>query len=148
MQEEKVIRTRNKASIDNLAPTKSLIDLSTHVNDDFGIEDYELSFLFDDILLVQYVDEGDDGTSIKRGGIYVPINAATKAWRKARVIMAGPEVKYCKKGDIVIFPNDKGIPVANIEVAGEGRVRKGIFLNEARLFGICNETACESDKEV
>jgi len=43
-------------------------------------------------------------------------------------------------GDIVIFPNNLGVVVANIEIDnGEGvyKVSKGIFLNEARIFGIC-----------
>ena len=35
------------ASIDNLAPTKSLIDLSNPDKGHFGLEDYELSFIFD-----------------------------------------------------------------------------------------------------
>ena len=43
------------ASIDNLAPTKSLIDLSTPDRGDFGIDDYELSFIFDDILLIAWL---------------------------------------------------------------------------------------------
>ena len=45
------------ASIDNLAPTKSLIDLTRSDRGDFGFGDYELSFIFDDILLIEYVDE-------------------------------------------------------------------------------------------
>ena len=35
-----------------------------------------------------------------------------------------------------MFPNNLGIPVNNIEVDGIGKVKKGIFLNEARIFGI------------
>ena len=35
------------ASIDNLAPTRSLIDLSKPERGDFGIGEYELSFIFD-----------------------------------------------------------------------------------------------------
>ena len=72
-----------------------------------------------------------------RDGIYVPTNTLSKAWRKARVILTGPEVKYAKKGDIVMFPNDKGAPVSNMEIDGYGKIHKGMFLNEQRLFGIC-----------
>ena len=43
-----------QASIDQLTPTRSLIDLSSHSSGDFGLEDYELSFVFDDIVLVDY----------------------------------------------------------------------------------------------
>jgi cellobiose-specific phosphotransferase system component IIB len=72
-----------------------------------------------------------------RNGIYVPTNALTKAWRKARVILAGPDAKYTKVGDIVIFPNNLGVTVANIDIENVGSIKNGIFLNENRIFGIC-----------
>mgnify|MGYP003647896347 CR=1 FL=1 len=93
------------ASIDSLAPTRSLIDLTRPDKGDFGLDDYELSFVFDDILLIEYVDE--------------------------------TETKYVKEGDIVIFPNNMGVSISNINVTGKGKVKKGIFLNEERMFGIC-----------
>jgi len=125
------------ANIDNLATHKHLIDLSTHSEGDIGLtDDFELTMIFDDILLVEYVDENEHG-EIQRNGIYVPTNAVTKAWRKAKVVLAGPKAQYAKKGDVVIFPSNLGVTVANIDVKGE-TVKKGIFLNEDRLFGICN----------
>jgi len=126
-----------RASIDQIAPTRSLIDLSSHSEGDFGIRDYELSFIFDDILLVEYIDTADEGDGVIRNGIYVPTNALTKAWRKARVILAGPDAKYTKVGDIVIFPNNLGVTVANIDIENVGSIKNGIFLNENRIFGIC-----------
>lgn len=125
------------ADIDQLLTTRSLIDLSSHSSGDFGLDDYELSMILDDILLVEYVDISSDGENIIRNGIYVPTNAVTKAWRKARVILAGPNSKYVKKDDIVIFPNSLGVTVANIDIEGYGKIKKGIFLNESRIFGIC-----------
>ncbi len=125
------------SNIDNLATHKHLIDLSTHSEGDIGLtDDFELTMIFDDILLVEYVDENEHG-EIQRNGIYVPTNAVTKAWRKARVVLAGPKAEYAKKGDVVIFPSNLGVTVANIDVQGT-TVKKGIFLNEDRLFGICN----------
>jgi hypothetical protein len=126
-----------RASIDQIAPTRSLIDLSSHSEGDFGIRDYELSFIFDDILLVEYIDTANEGDGVIRNGIYVPTNALTKAWRKARVILAGPDAKYAKVGDIVIFPNNLGVTVSNIDIANVGTIKAGIFLNENRIFGIC-----------
>lgn len=137
-----------QVSIDVLEPKKSLIDLDGYNKGNFGIgNDYILSFLFDDILLVEYVDEVSDGTgdAVLRDGLYVPTNALIKAWRKARVILAGPGVKYCKKGDIVLFPNDKGVAVSNVEIDGHGKINKGVFLNEQRLFGICKQKTDESN---
>jgi co-chaperonin GroES (HSP10) len=125
------------ADIDQLPTQKSLIDLSSHSSGDFGLDDFNLSFIFDDILLVEYIDMTGDGDNIMRNGIYIPTNAVSKAWRKAKVILAGPHAKYTKRGDIVIFPNNLGITISNISIDGHGKVKQGIFLNENRLFGIC-----------
>ena len=134
------------ASIDSLTPTRSLIDLTTPLKGDFGIEDYELSFIFDDILLIEYVDETEKG-DVLRNGIVVPTNALNKAWRRGRVILAGPETKYAKEGDVVVFPNNMGVTISGVEVTGKGKVKKGIFLNEERMFGICKakDDCTESD---
>lgn len=128
------------ANIDKLIPSKSLIDLSSNSSGDFGIDDYTLSFIFDDIILVEYADLAGDGDGITRNGIYIPTNALAKAWRKGRVILAGPKVQYTKKDDIVIFPNNLGVTVSNVDVQGYGKLNQGIFLNENRLFGICKKT--------
>lgn len=128
-----------QVSVDVLEPRRSLIDLDSQNKGSFGIDDYVLSFLFDDILLVEYVDEVNDaaGDAVMRGGVFIPTNALIKAWRKAQVVLIGPSVKYCKKGDIVIFPHDRGVAVSNVEIDGYGKIKKGVFLNEQRLFGIC-----------
>ena len=126
------------ASIDNLAPTKSLIDLTSPLQGDFGIEDYELNFIFDDILLIEYADETDRG-EIERNGILIPANAMNKAWRRGRVILAGPDAKYTKEGDIVIFPNNMGVTISNVTITNKGKIRNGVFLNEERMFGICKK---------
>lgn len=130
-----------QVSVDILEPTKGLIDLDSYSKGNFGIgDDFQLSFLFDDIVLVEYIDEVNDGTgdAIVRNGVYVPVNALIKAWRKAKIILVGPNARFCKVGDIVIFPNDKGVSVSNIEVKGYGKLKKGVFLNEQRIFGICD----------
>lgn len=131
-----------KPSIDSITPTKGLIDLSSQNNGNFSIgDDFTLTFVFDDIVLVEYIDEINDGQgdAILRDGVYVPVAALTKAWRKGKVVLAGPNVKYCKKDDIVIFPNDKGASVSNINITGFGKLKKGMFLNEQRLFGVCTK---------
>ena len=129
------------ASIDNLAPTRSLIDLTKTDKGDFGLRDYDLTFLFDDILLIEYVDLAEDfsdgADAIERNGILIPTNQITMAWRKGRVILAGPAAKYAKEGDIVLFPNNMGVTISGVSVPGKGEVQKGIFLNEERMFGIC-----------
>lgn len=125
--------------LDNLKHKKGLIDLDANSDGDFGIEDYTLSFIFDDIILVEMIDEVNDGKgdAVMRNGLFVPVNTLTKAWRKAKVVLVGPNVQYCKPGEIVIFPNDKGVSVAGISVKDYGTLKKGMFLNEQRIFGKC-----------
>jgi len=134
-----------RADIDKVQPTRSLIDLSSHSSGDFGLDDYILNFIFDDIILVEYIDLTDDGDGITRNGIYIPTNAITKAWRKARVLLTGPNVKYTEVGNIVLFPNNLGVTVSNIDVDGVGKVKSGVFLNENRIFGICKPKTNDSN---
>jgi hypothetical protein len=129
------------ADIDMLGPVpKSLIDFSSLPKNSFNsvFYGYNLKNVLDDILLCTFVDETEDGTSIVRNGLHVPVNTDTKAWRIGEVILAGPNVKYAKVGDYVCFPNNLGVPVANIDVESYGTLKKGIFLNEQRIFGICS----------
>lgn len=124
------------ANIDQLIPTKSLIDLTTHSDNDFGLADYDLCSLFDDLLLAEFADETIDGDII-RDGVIVPANTIQRAWRVGRVILAGTGCKNVKTGDHIIFPHDKGIPISGITIEGHGKLEHGIFLNEERLFGVC-----------
>jgi hypothetical protein len=127
------------ADIDTLPTQKSLIDFSELPKNSFDsvFMGYNLKSVLDDILLVQLVDETEDGTNIVRNGILVPVNAVTKAWRIGKVILAGPNVKLAKAGEYVCFPNNMGVPIANIDIEGYGTLKKGVFLNEQRIFGIC-----------
>ncbi len=92
----------------------------------------------DDVILVQYTDQTPDGSTILRRGIHIPVNADTKAWRIGKVILAGPNCKLVKQHDYVIFPNNLGIPISNLDVEGFGTLETGLFLNEQRIFGIAS----------
>tara|TARA_R100000278_G_scaffold28912_2_gene26302 strand:+ start:1367 stop:1825 length:459 start_codon:yes stop_codon:yes gene_type:complete len=140
-----------QVNIDVLAPQKKLIDLDGAHNeslDNLITDDYVLDFIFDDILLIEFIDEVNDGAgdAVMRGGVYIPTNAIQRAWRKGRVILAGPESKYTKKDDIVVFPNNLGVGISNTEIGNHGMLRKGIFLNESRLFGICKKKKVNESK--
>ena len=128
-------------SIDTLKTQKSHIDLSDKsLPTDFGMDDYVLSTVLDDVILIEYADlhGGEDGSEyIMRGGIAVPVNQVHNAWRKGRVILIGARVQYAELGDIVVFPNNMGIPVSNLNIENHGKVKKGLFINEQRIFGIC-----------
>ena len=128
----------SKPSVDQLPVQKSLIDLSSHSKNTFNsvFVGYDLSALLDDIILVEFVDEGGSENTIVRNGILVPVNAETNAWRVGRVILSGNSCRLVKTGDFVCFPNNMGVPIANIEVVNHGKVDHGIFLNEQRIFGV------------
>jgi hypothetical protein len=130
-----------QVSIDKLATQKSHIDLADRqLPTDFGLDDYKLFKLFDDVMLLEYCDvvaDEEGGDYIMRGGIAIPIAQVHNAWRKGRVILKGPNVKQTEVGDIVVFPNNMGIPISNLEVTDHGKVKNGLFLNEQRMFGIC-----------
>jgi len=124
----------------DVSAKRSLIDLDLYRNDSFNLLGYKLNKVLDDILLVQYVDLSEDGKSVIRNGIHIPLSQVQRTWRLARVILTGPLCKYAQAGDIVCFPDDKGIKVDNISIKGiDGSVRDCVFLNEQRIFGVCEK---------
>jgi len=120
---------------------RSLINLDTYQDTDtFSLQGYKLSRVMDDIVLAQYVDLSNDGRSVVRNGIHIPLSQVKRTWRLARVILVGPRCEYSSPGDVVCFPDDKGIKVDNLRVVGyENSLRDCIFLNEQRFFGICQD---------
>jgi len=127
--------------VDVLPTQKSLIDFSELPKNSFDsvFIGYNLKNVLDDIILATFVDESENGREIIRNGILVPINTDTRAWRLGKVILTGPNVKIAKVDDIICFPNNMGVPISNIDVDNYGTVKKGIFINEQRIFGICSQ---------
>ena len=125
-------------NIDKIIPKKGLIDLTGFSSNSFDsfFVGYQLSQVLDDIILVKYVDEGNTQNEIIRGGIVVPVNADSHAWRIGEVILAGNNCQMVEKGDFICFPNNLGINIANIEIDGYGTLKSGHFINEQRIFGI------------
>ena len=133
------------SKIDVLPVQKSHIDLAQHQQNTFdsALLGYDLSTVFDDIMLVEFVDDNDAG-EVKRGSIYCKIDSSTNAWRIGKVILAGPNVKSTKVNDFVVFPNNLGIKITNLDVDGYGNLKRGLFINEARIFGIVKSRKEES----
>ena len=125
-------------NIDALMPQKSLIDLDGFSQNSLNsvFIGYDLSQVLDDIVLVELVDLGGTTNEIVRNGLIVPVNADTQAWRVGKVILCGEGTSLVKKDDYVIFPNNKGIMISNVEIDGHGTLEHGQFLNEHRIFGI------------
>jgi hypothetical protein len=116
-------------NVENL--NKGLVELESYKNSDLNLEGWELTDVLDDILMVEYIDVSNDGTQIKRGNIWVPVDVVHFAWRVGKVHLAGPNCRTVKQGDCVIFPNDKGIKVASLN-----NISNLVFLNESRIFGV------------
>jgi co-chaperonin GroES (HSP10) len=95
-------------------------------------EDYEIVELLSDIIAVEYADVAEDGKSLVRNGIILPNQVVdNRAWRVAKVTLAGPKCKQVKVGDIIMFPGDRGLQ----SIQKNGKML--IFLSEERIFGIC-----------
>jgi co-chaperonin GroES (HSP10) len=109
-----------------------MVQLEQYQGHALELDGWKLTNVLDDILMVQYIDVNEDGTEIKRGSIWVPINTVNFVWRVGKVVLAGPNCKTVKKGDHIVFPNDKGIQAANIN-----DIKNIVFLSESRIFGIC-----------
>jgi hypothetical protein len=112
------------------------VQLDLYKGSSLELIDWNLDKVLDDILMCQYVDVNEDGTEVKRGSIWVPINTVHFAWRVAKVLLAGPKCQTVKEGNHIIFPNDKGIQVTNLN-----GLKNIVFLNESRIFGVCSPIA-------
>lgn len=95
-------------------------------------EDYEIVELLSNVIAVEYADVAPDGKSLMRNGIILPNQVVDhRAWRVAKVTLAGPACKQVKVGDVVIFPGDRGLQ----SIQKNGKML--VFLSEERIFGIC-----------
>ena len=112
--------------------TKGLIRLEDYTNSDLNLSGWTLTSVLDDILMCQFADINQDGTMIKRGDLWIPLNANMQAWRVGKVILAGPRAKT-KPGDHVIFPSTFGLKASNIN-----GMQHICFLNEDRIFGVAS----------
>lgn len=130
-----------QVSIDVLPTQASHINLADRsLPTDFGLEDFKLTRLMDDVMLIEYCDLQDSTDGVEyviRGGIAIPTAQVQNMWRKGKVILKGPRVQFTQVGEIVMFPSNMGVGISNVEVTGFGMVKKGLFINEQRMFGVC-----------
>jgi hypothetical protein len=117
-----------------------IVQLEQYQGHALELDGWKLTDVLDDILMVQYIDVNENGTEIKRGSIWVPINTVNFVWRVGKVVLAGPNCKTVKQNDFIVFPNDKGIQAANIN-----DIKNIVFLNESRIFGICEPKFIKND---
>ena len=103
---------------------------------DIAIRGFAVTKLYDDFVFADYIDM-DNGFIKDESGLVTVDSGATKTWRKAKVLMVGPACRETHIDDIVLFPNDKGLPCGEVEYFRNGEVllaKNGIFLSEHRIF--------------
>ena len=126
MNKETLFDTYNKASVSDINLE------SPNVTGDMALRGFEVISLYDDFVFANYIDI-DNGFIKHESGLVTVDTSSNKTWRKAEVIMVGPACHHTNPGDIILFPNDKGLPCG--EVAYEnGIADNGIFLSEHRIF--------------
>jgi hypothetical protein len=128
-EQETALKANEDIDTDN---TKGLVRLEDYTGSDLNLVGWKLTSVLDDILMCQFADINEDGTMVKRGTLWIPINAVNQAWRVAKVLIAGPRCQV-KVGQHVIFPSTFGLKASNIN-----DLKHIVFLNEDRIFGVAD----------
>ena len=126
MNKELLLDRYNKASISDINLE------SPNVAGDMALRGFEVLSLYDDFVFANYIDI-DNGFIKHESGLVTVESSAAKTWRKAEVIMVGPACHHTNPGDIILFPNDKGLPCGEV-AHPTGVALNGIFLSEHRIF--------------
>ena len=117
---------------------------------DMAIRGFTVKKLYDDFVFADYIDV-DNGFIKHESGLVTVDTSSNKTWRKAKVLMVGPSCTETKVGDIILFPNDKGLPAGEVEYVYHQEetdvapaqdivciAKNGIFLGEHRIFATLN----------
>lgn len=126
--------------IDKIAPsTRSAINIDNgETSADLGLGGFIIKELYADFMLVEFIDATGGLTVDEKTGLAKVDEIGQKTWRKAIVRVVGHLVKATKVGDIVTFPDDKGLKTSTIKYkTAEGEVHDAVqaaFVNEWRVF--------------
>lgn len=117
---------------------------------DMALRGFSVKKLYDDFVFADYIDV-DNGFIKHESGLVTVDTTSNKTWRKAKVLMVGPACRNTKVGDIILFPNDKGLPCGEVEYTTHLEeselvpaqditevAKNGIFLGEHRIFATLN----------
>lgn len=103
-----------------------------------ALRGFAVKSLYDDFIFADYIDIDNGFIKDDKSGLITVDTSAVKTWRKARVIKVGPSCRETSPGDIILFPNDKGLPSGEVEYIDDEQnvriVKNGIFLSEHRIF--------------
>ena len=128
------------ADIDLRRARRSEINLdNNNYSSDLSLGDeFAITELFDDFVLAEYIDV-QDGFIKDENSDLVYTKSSKEVWRKAKIIMVGPSSRFCKVGDLVVFPDDKGLKTGFVKykdpLTQETKETKyGFFTNDYKLF--------------
>lgn len=130
MQNDLILDKYNAASVSDINLE------SPNCAGDMAIRGFGVQKLYDDFVFADYIDV-DNGYIKHDSGLVTVDTSSSKTWRKAKVLMVGPSCRETSVGDIILFPNDKGLPCGEVEYVTDGSLAKalnGIFLSEHRIF--------------
>lgn len=128
-----------------IPPSRSDINIDKGLySGDLGLSDnYAIVQPYVDFILAEYIDVCDESMLQSSEGLYIPQSTKNLHWRKGKVLQVGTHVQYTQPGDIIVFPNDKGLPASKITYfAADGTTQtsnNAIFLNEYRIFAKVQE---------
>lgn len=130
MNKEQLFDTHTRASVSDINLE------SPNCAGDMALRGYAVTKLYDDFVFADYIDV-DNGYIKHESGLVTVDTSSNKTWRKAKVLMVGPACRETKVDDIILFPNDKGLPCGEVEYHINGEIctaKNGIFLGEHRIF--------------
>lgn len=130
MQNDLLLDKYNAASISDINLE------SPNCAGDMALRGFGVQKLYDDFVFADYIDV-DNGYIKHDSGLVTVDTSSGKTWRKARVLMVGPSCRETAVGDVILFPNDKGLPCGEVDYVtddGLARAVNGIFLSEHRIF--------------
>lgn len=122
--------------------SKSDIDITgANTSSDLGLsKSWAIDRLFADFIFVEFIDVSEGYIKDDESGLFMVSNE-TSSWRKARVCSVSDyskKVTGLQPGDIVIFPDDKGLKTGKTSYVDENgitrSVKHGCFLNDRRVF--------------
>lgn len=122
-------------------PSRSDINIdSVNISKDMGLGGWVLKRLYSDFIFGEYIDVHENGLIEDEDGLVSTVSDR-QPWRKVRILMISDVIEpfsQAKVGDIVLFPDDKGLKTGNVSYLDKnGEVKQtkyGVFFNERKIF--------------
>jgi len=135
----------NERKVNRIMDLNNSIVLEKYSSAEIPMDDWEITDVFDDILMCVYADvpEDTDGDYIVRRGITIPLDVTKHTWRIVRVLKKGKKASEdINEGDLLMIPGDRGISCVQ---QSSGERQRFIFINEERVFCKVTERADETE---